>query len=387
MNIVKAWPTANSQSGFMAAEAMASLLVYFVLLPTLAGLWHMGMNEVKKKVIAEHLSRVVTASQSYMAKHYDTLFSGATPSAGPSVSIDTLRNEGFLPQGFADANAWGQGYTLYIRKPTATALQGIVLTSGGRTHSADNPHFGNILVPATAALTGAFAGFIPTGNVAGQSSAELRGSYSGWVLPLAAHGLPSVGAGHLGAMVNLDQASIGKDFLYRVKVPGQPELNTMATELDMTDHAINKVNSLQLENHDFASMTGFCTSATDEGRTFLDKEEGLYLCRNGQVENLSDSGNSLRLRETRVVTNGATVTKPTCPAGTNTHPEIFTAPSIVAAGEQAPPLVSVQAWATDSSTTEWQVHLRILTTDKNLGWVYPLADYGRIVVITTCTKD
>lgn len=383
----QAKPPVGSQAGFLTVDAMGALLAFMLLMPTLYGLWQMGMNEVKKRVIADHLSRVVTASQGYMAKHYDTLFVAATPTTGASVSIDILRDEKFLPQGFSDTNAWGQGYTLFIRKPSADTLQGIVLTSGGRGHSTNDTHFGNVLVPATAAMAGGFAGFIPTGHIAGQNSTELRGSFSGWVLPLTGHGLPNVGAGHLGALVNLDQASLGKDFLYRVKVPGQPELNAMSTELDMTDHAINKVKSLQFENHTLASMTNFCTSALDEGRAFLDKDTGLYLCRNGQIENVSDSGNSLRMQEVRVVSNGTMIPKPSCTVGTNTHPEIFAAPSIAAAGEQAPPMVSVQAWATDASTTEWQVHLRVLTTDKALDWIYPRAEYGRIVVMTTCAKD
>lgn len=387
MNRLRKRTAANSQAGFLTVDAMGALLAFMLLMPILNALWHVGMNEVKKRAIADHLSRVVTASHGYMAKHYDTLFTTATPTTGASISIDTLRTENFLPEGFSDTNGWGQEYTLYIRKPSVDELQGIVLTSGGRGHNTNDPHFGNVLVPATAATAGGFAGFIPTGHIGGQSSAELRGSYSGWVLSLAGQGLPNVGAGHLGALVSLDQASIGKDFLYRVKVSGHPELNAMSTELDMTDHAINKVKSLQFENHALTSMTNFCTSVADEGRTFLDKDTGLYLCRNGQVESLHDSGNSLRMQEARVVTNGTMITKPTCPAGTNTHPEIFVAPSIVSVGEEAPPLVSVQAWATDASEAEWQVHLRVLTTDKALDWIYPRAEYGRIVVMTTCAKD
>lgn len=377
----------ESEAGFLTMEAMGALLLFVLLLPVLNSLWHMGMNEVKKRAIADHLTKVVAASQSYMGKHYEDLLAKSTAATGASVSIATLRAESFLPDGFSDTNAWGQGYTLHIRKPAPDKLEGIVLTSGGRGHENADPHFANVLVPATAAMAGGFAGFIPTGTVGGQTSTELRGAYSGWRISLASQGLPNVGAGHLGALVSLDQSNIGKDFLYRVKVPGQPDLNAMSTELDMTDHAINKIKSLQFENHALASMGAFCTAPTDEGRTFLDKEAGLYICRNGQVESLNDSGNSLRMHEARVVTNGTKITKPTCSAGTNTHPEIFVAPSIVSAGEQAPPLVSVQAWATDASTTDWQVHLRVLTSNSTLDWVYPDADYGRIVVITTCAKD
>ena len=88
-----------------------------------------------------------------------------------------------------------------------------------------------------------------------------------------------------------------------------------------------------------------------------------------------------------IAQNGDTITKPVCPPGTETIPQIFVAPSIAAAGLDAPPISAFQAWATNASDTQWQVHLRLLTTDKDLGWVYPLPDYARIHVLSACVQE
>ena len=175
----------------------------------------------------------------------------------------------------------------------------------------------------------------------------------------------------------------GQDFLYRVAVPGHAELNQMQTELDMTDHAIRKVQEVQFTARTLGTET---CDADSEGRVFLDTNQGLYICRNGQMEILADTGNSTLLKNATLARNGDVIEEPTCPPGTNTVPEIFVAPSITAAGAEAPPLTAFQAWATSLNATQWRVNLRLLTTDDNLGWVNPAPDYARIIVCTTCAK-
>ena len=71
---------------------------------------------------------------------------------------------------------------------------------------------------------------------------------------------------------------------------------------------------------------------------------------------------------------------------------IFVAPSIAEVGPEAPPMSSLQTWASSLSDTQWQVHLRVLTSDKKLspddsGWVYPEENYARIMAMTMCARD
>ncbi|MDQ7830645.1 MAG: shufflon system plasmid conjugative transfer pilus tip adhesin PilV [Desulfovibrionaceae bacterium] len=366
-------------------EVLGALVILFILLPSLANLWMMGTEEVEKRQAADQLTEVSRAAAAYVRKNYTTLVGQTTASSGPSITTAPLVSGGFLQSGFQGRNVWGQSYQIYFRQPASGSIQAVVLTTGGRGHDASRPKFGTATVPAAAAMAGGSGGFVPTGLVPGQSADTLRGAGGGWTLSLASLGISSPGAGHLGASSTFDSGSLGQDFLYRVAVPGHEELNAMQTELDMTDHAIRGVSEIQFTPRSYSS--GETCNSDDEGKVFLDSDQGVYICRNGHMEIVADSGNSSLLKTATLAKSGDTIAKPTCPPGTDTTPQIFVSPAIAAAGQSAPPMTSFQAWAVSLNATQWRVYLRMLTTDDSLGWVYPEADYGRILVCTLCAKD
>jgi len=364
-------------------ESIAALLVLAIILPLLANLWMQGNRELEKRQAADHLVAVTKATASYIRKNQTTLLTQAGTSSGPIITIAQLISGGFLTTGFSEYNVWRQTYQIYIRQPTSNTLQGIVLTSGGRGQDSRDAQFANSMVPSAAAMAGGSGGFIPTGNLPDQPAGSLRGSFGGWTLDLASRGVTSPGAGHLGALATFDSSSLGQDFLYRVAVPGHTELNAMQTEIDMTDHAIRNIYETQFTSRIYSSET--CDS-TSEGRLFLDKEQGFYVCRNGQMQVIADTGNSTLFKSSTIAKDNDFIDKPTCPSDTNTVPQIFVTPTIASAGSDAPPITSFQAWASSISDTQWQVHLRILTTDDSLGWINPTSDYGRILTYTACAK-
>ena len=370
-------------------HAIGMLLIFLLMLPNLADLWVMGNTASQQRVAADHLRMVVQGARSYVNRHQDTLLAQTGASSGPTVTIQTLVNEGFLPAGFSEHNIWLQNYSVYVRQPETGRLQAVVLTSGGRGAADSSDAFANSVIPFTASLVGGAGGYVPTGVKPGESSGTLQGAGNGWAVSLASLGIPSPGAGHLGALSIYDSSALGQDFLYRVAVPGNPELNAMQTELDMTDHAIDNAQSVQFVEREISSES--CTADEDQGRMFLDREQGLYLCRNHSLELVSDTGNAAHFKEAVVVANGARVKKPVCAPGTNTTPAIYVAPQLAAAGAQAPPITAFQAWATSVSNTEWQVHLRLQTADKSEGddegWIYPAANYARVFALTQCVKS
>ncbi len=365
-------------------ETIAALLILIMLLPVLMNLWKAGSDQLQKRQAADQLLAVNKAVAAYVRKHQTDLLTQTTASSGPSITTDPLVAQGFLESGFQGHNVWGQTYQIHIRQPSTNALQAVVLTTGGRGEESRDVRFATAVVPSAAAMAGGAGGFVPTGNIPGQPSSSLRGAFGGWTLDLASVGIASPGPGHLGALTTFDSSSLGQDFLYRVAVPGHPELNQMQTELDMTDHAIRNIYEAQFTSRTIGSEA--CDSST-EGVIFLDNEQGLYLCRNGSLEIVADTGNSTLFKSTAVAQDGELIAKPSCAPSTNTTPQIFVAPAIVAIGSQAPPITSFQVWATSASDTQWQVHMRLLTTDDTLGWVNPASDYGRIMVYTTCSKQ
>jgi hypothetical protein len=367
---------------------LGALLISMMMTPMLVRVWDFGMSQQQERLAADHLNMVAGAAASYARKHHETLLSSATASGGPTVDVPALVNDGFLSQGFAERNVWGQTYSVYFRQPREHELQSIVLTSGGFSGNGKR-NFETTTAPSAALLAGGSAGFVPSGTVPGQTAGTLHGAGGGWVLSLSGVGIPSPGAGHLGALAEFDASALGQDFLYRVGIPGHEELNEMRADMDMTDHAIRNVSELEFTEREIT--TEACAEEEDQGRMFLDKNIGLYLCRNYRLETIADTGNSALLTEAATAKNGDVINKPVCPVNTGTIPMIFTAPAIAEAGAVAPPLSSFQTWATSLSDTQWRVNLRVQTGNKSIGdddgWVYPGDNYNRITVFTTCARE
>lgn len=374
----------HKETGATAVEVLGALVVILVLLPMLYKLVDQGTTEMKKQAVAQHLTEVTRAAIDYGRKHYTDLLDRSDKTTGAQITVDDLRREGFVPQGFQSLNPWGQSYTIYSREPKTSELQLIIVTSGGRGHDPDRPDFANQIVPSTAAL--AKAGFIPTG-LNGQPAGHLQGAYNAWRIDLRASGIPAPEAGHLGAVTTLSSFDVGHDYLYRVDVPGHPELNEMWTELDMTDHAIERVKEVQFVPHTLADMENFCADESQNGRFFLHEDEGLYLCRDGRVQAVADTGNSLMMKNMTLASHGERIKKPSCPPGVDARPEIFVSPMSVSAGAESAPITAQQAWARSVSDTEWEVGLRILTDNPSLGtqeWIHPAPAYGQVMVLTLC---
>ena len=274
--------------------------------------------------------------------------------------------------------------TVYVRKPHENTLISITITRGGREHK-EGDSFATLTVPGAALRLGGAGGFVPTGALPGQQDGTLHGAAGGFILDLAALGITSPGPGHLGAYSAFDEYDLGTDYLYRGEVPGHPEYNQMQTELDMTGHGIENVGSVQYVSRTVTD--GESCSTEDEGKMFLDELQGMYLCRNGMLVLMADTGNSTQFKMSTVANNGDRIAKPSCAPGTGTSPQIYVAPAIASSGSQSPAMSALQAWATSVSATEWQVHLRVLNTSNSDAWVYPTPEYGRVMVFTTCTRQ
>lgn len=366
-------------------NALAGLIIFLVFLPAVMAAWDVGVVATQQRLAADHLQAVTRASVQYVRKNQTRLLTSTSATSGPVISVAELVQDKLLPVGFQEQNLWKQNYQIYMRQPEPKALQAIVLTREGRTVTTK---FANVTVPGAAALVGGAGGYIPSGVLPGQSADQLVSA--GWAINLASMGIASSGPGHMGALTSFDTSSFGQDYLYRVAVPGNPEVNEMSTELDMTEHAIRNISEMQFTERKIDTES--CANPEEQGRVFLDKEQGLYLCRNNALEIIGDTGNGVLFKKAILSKNADTIEKPVCPPNTDTVPMIFVSPSIAEAGPEAPPISSFQTWATSLSDTQWQVHLRVLTSSKKLsaddsGWVYPAEDYGRIMTMTMCAKD
>lgn len=371
-------------NGFTLIEMLVALMVVAVMLPVAYRLWLTGFVAYQQGQAADQLRQVNAAANAYTKRHFETLLASASATGGPQITIDQLINDSLLPTGFRNSNIWGQSYEIYVRSPRQNSLDTITITRGGREH-VDGDSFATMTVPGAAMRLGGAGGFVPTGALPGQQDGTLHGAAGGFILDLAALGIASPGPGHLGAYSAFDEYDLGTDYLYRGEVPGHPEYNQMTTELDMTGHDIENVGSVQYVSRTVTD--GESCATEDEGKMFLDQLQGMYLCRNGQLVLMADTGNSTQFKMSTVANNGDRITKPSCAPGTGTTPQIYVAPAIASSGAKSPPMAALQAWATSVSDSQWQVHLRVLNTTNEDSWVYPDANYGRVMVFTTCSKN
>lgn len=374
----------SRQSGFTLLEMLITLTVIGILMPLVYQVWHTGFIAEQQNHAADQLRQVNSAVDAYVKRHFETLLTSASPSSGPQITVAQLIDDGLLPDGFRNSNIWGQSYEIYVRRPHENTLNTITITRGGRAHEEGDP-FATLVVPGAAMRLGGAGGFVPTGALPGQTEGTLHGTAGGFILDLAALGIASPGPGHLGAYSAFDEYDLGTDYLYRGEVPGHPEYNQMTTELDMTGHGIENVGSVQYVSRTVTD--GESCSDEDEGKMFLDELQGMYLCRNGQLVLMADTGNSTQFKMSTVANNGDLIDKPSCAPGTNTSPQIYVAPAIASSGAQSPPMAALQASATSVSSTQWQVHLRVLNTTNENSWVYPDANYGRVMVFSTCSRN
>ena len=424
--------TGAGEAGFTLVEVLGAILVAGLMLTLLTGVVQRGSVWMEQASAASHLRMVAEAFEGYASLHETELLAEAGQASGPSVTLEDLAREGFLPQGFAATNLWNQDYVLHVRKielsfqaegteggdgsdddaQTISRLALVVLTSGGRgsVYDADNATFLNVHVPGAAARAGVHAGYIPGRDRDGVTASDLVSGQGSYVLPLADLGIASPGPGHLGAYLVLGarEESSSDNFLHRVTVPGRPDLNQMETDLDMTGNAIVNTGFVRLDEHDLVAGSsplegeGSVCSEEDLGKLFLDKNFGLYLCRLvrdgdgsevAQLALLSDSANAVSIQGMTLAADNELIEKPLCASGTGAEAQIFVAPALASSGPSSPAMAALRAWASVENETHWRVHIRVKNTEHDTGsWYEPAQEgtsslaYGAAQVITACVR-
>lgn len=189
-----------------------------------------GMTNVQTAAAASQQVIYNKAAAQYVQDNATTIASLATPTVPVTITTAMLTSAGYLPSAFSATNVFGQSWQLQVLQPTAGTLQSVVQSTGGRAIS------DTIQLVQIAAQAGAQGGFVPYAGQNGDatmSPANAYGAYGAWKLPLTNFTNP--GSGHLVSLLAFTGVSANNSYLYRVQVPGHPELNNMQTDLGLTD--------------------------------------------------------------------------------------------------------------------------------------------------------
>jgi hypothetical protein len=201
----------------------------------------MGVTNVQTAAIASQQLIVDKAASLYVQDNAATIAQLATATTPVTITAAMLIAANYLPAGFSATNSYGQTWEAQVLQPTGGELQTLVTSQGGR------PISNTQQLVQIAAQSGAQGGFVPYANQAGDASmtpANAYGAYGAWKLALTGYTNP--GSGHLASLLAFSGAQANSNYLYRVSVPGQPQLNNMQTDLGLTDtggtaHNINGV--------------------------------------------------------------------------------------------------------------------------------------------------
>lgn len=203
------------------------------------------MQNVQAAATAREMKQVASAAEKYIQANYAAVEANSTASSPATITVPMLVSTGYLPASSSSENPYGQTWEVQVLQPSAGKLQALVLSEGGRAIAEKT-------APSIASQTGQDGGFIPyNGQYGSLNQSVAEGAYGHWRVSMASYTNP--GKGHLAALLAFNNGTLQNDYLYRVKVPGKPQLNTMQTAIDMGGNDITNANNVNAKTANLAS--------------------------------------------------------------------------------------------------------------------------------------
>ena len=239
-----------------------------------------ALEKIRAANTASQFRQIIDATQLYVQDNYATLTCTGTTSC--PIDLKTLKPN-YLSNAVASTTPYNQTWKIEVLPSTDNSLQVLVFSSEGETISEPTEAM-------IAAETGQEAGFIPypgQNNTNTQVNlptvcdptatinknykpylAEAIGSYGHWSLPLPASYTGQFCPGHLVALLYFaPNGTQEDDYLYRAAVPGQPNLNTMQTDLNMGNNNLTNAASLKTLSQNSSNTTSTLSNNTQSSST------------------------------------------------------------------------------------------------------------------------
>lgn len=226
-------------------------------------------ENIKAANTASQFRQLINAASLYVQDNcLPTANNNEVPESCANMSVTQLlpqlQSAGYLPQGIAATNPYGQGWYITVWQAANGTVQALL-------YSADGQQIPEKLAPEIAAETGQEGGFVPYPNQYGNAVAAntAEGAYGHWNTPFPS-GITPV-QGHLAALLDVGQNGIDddqdSDYLYRRQVPGDTkhQLNTMQTDLNMGGNNIvnaEMVQTITPNQQSYASMQSADTQSS-----------------------------------------------------------------------------------------------------------------------------
>ena len=217
-----------------------------ILIATTVPYWIQQQHrQLMDQTTAQEIRQVSTALSGYIQTYASTISGVATATKPAVIPVSALVSTGFLPTGTNAVNPYGQTIVGEVLQPSPGYLVGAVVTQGGTAPAGS--HLNEL-----ATLIGAQGGFVPTSDMTALpglcGTNCFQGAGGTWKATFSQYPFSGVSPGSLIALQNYNANNLPQDFLYRSQVPGQPQANTMDTNVNMNGNNLNNANYVQTYN-------------------------------------------------------------------------------------------------------------------------------------------
>lgn len=260
-NQIKNINPTKKQKGFALIEVMAAITLFTILYAGYIKIEQNKIESVRSEVAGQQLNEIAKAANRYIADNYSTLMGVATSTQPVLIRISDLKAANILDSSVSTTNAYGQALCALVLQPSPGKLTGLVVTEGGE-------EINDIDLATMVGSVGASGGGIYT-----DTPTALIGARGGWAVNTSpytnpnqlgetcsgASGNVSLTAGHAAVALWFENNDLTAGFLYREAIPGRPELNRMATNLDMGSNDITNAGAVGATS---ANVSGNVTSGS-----------------------------------------------------------------------------------------------------------------------------
>ncbi|WP_334043707.1 shufflon system plasmid conjugative transfer pilus tip adhesin PilV [Burkholderia ambifaria] len=214
------------EGGVGALEMIAVIGIFISMIALSAPFVTQWSNSRTDQIVADQFKLAMQGANTFIQNNSATIVAAANP----TVVYSWAQMAGSMPAGLSPTNTFGQTYQLAIQK-TGTApnytLNPMLQTTGGQPIPENE-------LRAISASVGGSGGYIST-----LTPTVATGAKGSWgPLTLTSFGA-NPGAGRLAGALFYQTSTQANQYLYRVNVPGHPELNQMQTSVDMQSNNVN----------------------------------------------------------------------------------------------------------------------------------------------------
>lgn len=214
------------------------LTIVFMSLPIAENALSNGYTVTKAHEVASQGYQITLAADQYSKANYSALLT-STAGGPQTIPISALVATGYLPSSFSAVDAYGQTWQVSFYQPAANDLDVLVNATGA-------PFPNQAALASLAAQMGARGGFQPVSGpgLYAADAGDAVGAFGGWNVPVANFGIAAA-PGTPADFLYYNSGTLSSTYLYRVAVPGNPQVNTMQTNLNAGSNNVTNAGTVQ----------------------------------------------------------------------------------------------------------------------------------------------